>query len=385
MPGDLETAALDLVGLLYDGVSDTNAWVAFLRRLRDVLAARSATLLAPGHPPDKAQIALYSDPDPDLIERYNTQFAGRNVLIEEGTRSGALAPGRLVCSYEVIPRDRWRQTEIYNEYFLPLGIAWSYGLSIDLGRGALATLSLDFAEGARFLGRPERDLLQRLLPHLQRAFRLSFEVHGVASRGDALTEIVDRLACGFILLDEDARLVAANRAARAVLDGRGGLSVDRGGALTCGRGADRDRLTALIGAALKTSRGRGTAAGGALRLSRPDQEPVTVLVTPLATTRETLWGRVPRVGVIVNDAGQPCDVRPQLLDDLYGLTCAESRIVGGLLSGRNVAELARQYRVSPNTVRFHLKHALAKTETRSQAELVRRVLIETRASRSRPA
>jgi DNA-binding CsgD family transcriptional regulator len=59
-----------------------------------------------------------------------------------------------------------------------------------------------------------------------------------------------------------------------------------------------------------------------------------------------------------------------MLEQRYGLTRAESRIVRRLAAGRSLLEIARELGVGTETVRTHTKRAMHKTNTHRQAELV---------------
>ena len=55
---------------------------------------------------------------------------------------------------------------------------------------------------------------------------------------------------------------------------------------------------------------------------------------------------------------------------LFGMSRAESRVAGLLLSGNDPAAIADLLRISAETVRTHLKQAMVKTATHSQAQLI---------------
>ncbi len=59
-----------------------------------------------------------------------------------------------------------------------------------------------------------------------------------------------------------------------------------------------------------------------------------------------------------------------MLEQRYGLTRAESRIVRRLAAGRSLAEIAGELGVGTETVRTHTKRAMQKTGTHRQAEMV---------------
>ena len=59
-----------------------------------------------------------------------------------------------------------------------------------------------------------------------------------------------------------------------------------------------------------------------------------------------------------------------MLGQLYGLTLAEARLVEALLTGDTLQEYADRQGIRVNTARVYMKHVLAKTGTRRQAELI---------------
>ena len=65
---------------------------------------------------------------------------------------------------------------------------------------------------------------------------------------------------------------------------------------------------------------------------------------------------------------------PEVLRTLYGLTRAEAVVAADLAAGLTLEEIAAKANVGIETVRTHVKRAMAKTDTRRQAELVLLVL-----------
>jgi DNA-binding CsgD family transcriptional regulator len=75
------------------------------------------------------------------------------------------------------------------------------------------------------------------------------------------------------------------------------------------------------------------------------------------------------VAIFVCERSSSSSLSDRELQTLYGLTPAEARVARLLASGRSVAAIARELRVSPNTVRTQLKATFAKTDTCQQSEL----------------
>ena len=64
----------------------------------------------------------------------------------------------------------------------------------------------------------------------------------------------------------------------------------------------------------------------------------------------------------------------------HRLTQREVEVVEGLTGGLPISELAAKLRISPNTVRNHLKSIFRKLNVRSQTQLLSRLIVKTRSS-----
>jgi len=64
----------------------------------------------------------------------------------------------------------------------------------------------------------------------------------------------------------------------------------------------------------------------------------------------------------------------EVLVRLYGLTFAETRLIGLLAAGRSLDEAATALGISRATARTHLRHIFEKTGTTRQSQLMKLVL-----------
>ena len=105
--------------------------------------------------------------------------------------------------------------------------------------------------------------------------------------------------------------------------------------------------------------------------------PFLVIVSPLPTAYCDGAGRQRRVAaVVIKDAqAEPhtSAANRREIAELYELTPAEEKLLDLILDGSGLFEAAEQLGVSRNTARTHMKRIYAKTGTRRQAELVRRL------------
>jgi DNA-binding CsgD family transcriptional regulator len=170
-------------------------------------------------------------------------------------------------------------------------------------------------------------------------------------------------------LDAEARLRWASRRAREILGRRDGLALDAQG-LRAASPAE--------GAALRQAVAEAAAGGGPvsriLTLHRASgKRPYGAMLAPLrAGSHGSARGAL--VALFLNDPeGEACtDV--DAVRELHGLTPTEARIAAALANGRSPEETAGALGMRLSTLRHHLKHVFAKTETSRQASLVRLLL-----------
>ena len=214
-----------------------------------------------------------------------------------------------------------------------------------------------------------------LLPHFRRALQVHDRLSESAVRASAFEETLDRLTTGAVLVDPESIVLFANKAARSILNERDGLIEDRG-RLWTPRAAGADALRNLIGGAARTSTANGFSSGGLLVLNRPSgRRPLQLLVSPLSRAAEA-QGTASAV-IFIIDPARPVRAVDMRTREAHGFSRAESAVAALLLQDKTVREISDVLCVSANTVRFHLKQMLGKTNTRRQGELVRLLIIGT--------
>lgn len=163
---------------------------------------------------------------------------------------------------------------------------------------------------------------------------------------------LDRLGCGYLVLADGRSVVEANATARTLLMGAAGAS----------RGLEE--ISRAFRRLMDRSRTRPTL--GALSwvvVSGRDEAPLFVNQTPDPPADG-------RCIVMLLDLDAHLQPNPSMLQQMFGLTLAETRLALLLAQGEVPMEIARSRRLSRTTVRSQLAAIFAKTQTRRQAELV---------------
>jgi DNA-binding CsgD family transcriptional regulator len=185
-------------------------------------------------------------------------------------------------------------------------------------------------------------------------------------QGGALTAlhryVFDRLGRGVALLDAAGTVVDASALAQKAFTGGPGISL-RNGRLAFADAELDARFARLLG----SGRGGGDGKSLAAAVRNNGAMPCRLVVVP--TSAQVARQGVKFVALVYASEGSR-SISPDLLVDLYGLTRAQANVARRLYAGSSVEETAAQLKLSPNTVRTHLKQIFSKCEVQSQAELL---------------
>jgi DNA-binding CsgD family transcriptional regulator len=203
--------------------------------------------------------------------------------------------------------------------------------------------------------------LDQLAGHVQRADQVLDRVirSGDADTPAALLARIDRNAA--FAVDGSLTAVAVNTAASSVLGITQGapvadlaLAADEGPALA----RQIDRLLRSNSAIPVVLRSRAARTDRIIVFTLRVVRPETAAPFVLAISSELIWP--PGFG--------------EMLRNAFDLTQAEAEVMQALAEGQPLVQIAEQRSRSVETVRAQLKSLMSKTETRSQAELVRLTL-----------
>jgi DNA-binding CsgD family transcriptional regulator len=280
--------------------------------------------------------------------------------------------GKVLNPEMFVSREEYCRTDIFREWFEPQRAEAMIGAKL-LIEGPVSTffgLVRPYSRGN--FEEDEIELFAALVPHLQRAMQLQVRLAGVEGPSMGSAELLNRLPQGLLLVDAQARVVFANRAAESLLRSGGGLSLG-GDGLCAEIPVETRRLRQMI-AESATPRDELGGAGGSFRLARAGRAPLTVLVAPHRSRFDWIDILRPAAMLLVTDPEQPADIGCDGLRRDYGLTPAEAVFAVEISKGDGLLAAAGRLGVSLATVKTHLAHVFDKTGARRQAELVRLIL-----------
>jgi DNA-binding CsgD family transcriptional regulator len=264
----------------------------------------------------------------------------------------------------------------YQDYLIPYGVRHTHAAKLYQDREMVAFLGLHRAVGKEPIDGADWEVAQRLSFHLVRAMQIFIGMRRTLAEAVVGRETLDRLSVPVLLIDEQRRVVVANRVASQAMDSDWSLFVDQAGHLCC-RLAKADSELTLAVRSLQLS-GKAGLQSGAPReravIRVPSPQAAKPLLACLVALRPDAtmgaFGHVAVVMVVVHDPNQTARIDPFALAAAFELSPAEARVAVALANGASPKEIARNLGVSPNTVRSQVQAVHHKFGVSRTAELV---------------
>jgi DNA-binding CsgD family transcriptional regulator len=352
-----------LLDKIYDAATDDQLWAPIFREISTLTNSVGGVLLGQSQSPRLLHFARHYNTDPECLR----VLRDRHVLNPWTLHMQKFHPsGTVVLSDSILPLTELRRTAFFDEVMRPqdLGHAAMVGLSRKPDFGVGFCLNRGPRQGP--YSEQQRYLLERLTPHLMRTVQLGFQLGTYKALQHVEYNTLDRITVGVGLLDRNAGVLFVNKALRSMaIDGALSLRNQR---LSSYSAPHAKRLNGLVHSA---SRG---APGATMAIPHPiDGRSVAVLVSSVRSRDldrfASLDMRDAAAMVFVLDPAISTMMPPEWVMDAYGLTLAEARVALHVASGRSVADVGAQLKISPNTVKTHLRRVFAKTGVHRQAEL----------------
>jgi len=371
---------LSLIGQIYEAALDASRWPAVLSSLTQTFNGNTACLFQQNFSTGAARPLGFTDLTVNSFNDYAAYYWRKDIW---SLHPGRHAVGEAYLSHGHVSDADLVRSEFYHDFMRPNRLFYALG-SLPLVEGRrLYMLGVHRPKkGGRRFSEAQRQDLQLLIPHIQRALQIHHRLEEAAVQRESLQEATDHLTRGIFTVDASGRLLWCNRIGESIYGEDDGLTIQRG-ALTAACPSETQRLQRLLAGALHSGNGNGTAsstgsgqaASDALLISRPSgRQPYIVLVSPLGAAQRLPDDRGPAVVVFVSDPERAPALPAARLSRLYGLTPAEAQLMLHLAGGQELKHIAAASQRTMNTMRTQLKQVFHKTGTRRQSQLVRLVL-----------
>lgn len=359
----------DLVDSFYEAAYDERKWSAAMVGLRTLLSGSSVVLGFYDSRTNQSTVV-----HGDCGESYGELFfepALKNHFLPAMQEA---AQGQVFTDTNLMPKDEFLRTALYNEWFVPQGEHSSVCAKV-VQTGDISG-HLVVQRGGR---QPEFDahdiaLVQRITPIVARAAMLRQRIGALRLEEEAST--YEKLKVGFAVVDASARLVRLNGVAETMLASpTKGLQVSNK-FVAASEPAKDVRLRKLIERASgKTS--ISLIDGGEISLNSPITGAPALAISVVPVSDGQLYGLPMTRGAALFMHDLAVRVLPGFEDRmraLFGLTKREAELTAALAAGLSLQEAAEHSLISTPTARTHLAQVFRKTHTSQQSQLVSLVL-----------
>jgi DNA-binding CsgD family transcriptional regulator len=371
-----------LIGLIYQGALEAQPWQSALPALRETLDAQVVSLiLRPPSAHDQGVILNYLRPDQDPgateaslanpadweVSAYREQFFSLDPFVN-------LPLDKVIALEDILPDKELMSSDYYLHYLQPIDLFRILGVDTAEPDGMLARLRFSRRRSESRFTPEDRQLVERITPHLRRAIQIYAKLNRMTSERDVYAGAVNQLSVAGIILDEQGRLLNTNAVAQALLDQADGLSLRNQRLYIEGRDINRE-LQCALDIIIKAQQRGETAVVRALRVPRPTgRSDLGLVIRPVPVSEWSEGQSSPCAAVFISDPDLQESASQHILGELFELTPAEANLAMLLARGLSLAEVSTAQTISQHTVRAQLKSIFAKTGVSRQAELVRLVL-----------
>ena len=316
-----------------------------------------------------ARLRASASTDAHFLNDYFARFRAIDPLTSEAMRSEAIQSGRGVLSRELISPEELRRHPFHTRFLARHGdLVYGLGHFARINPQHLVGLRLFRAADKEPFSACERDALSRFLAHVAHRLRARHQIQQMRNELAALRAGINAWNRPILILDADGVVLSRNTAADAVLQEGQRLRLDSEHRLVGGDSFDHALpLRAAMADIIGTVARRRARRSRCVALPTDDRRIARhygVLVGLDEKSPPT------RILLTLIDHQQPVARHdPEELRGLFGFTATEARIANALVGGLSTEEISQTFLVRPDTVRTHIKRLLAKTGTRSHAEL----------------
>ncbi len=350
----------EIVGRIYECALAPELWTHVLAEVCASVGASAGWIAL--HQPNlvRSSYPVEVGTDPDWQKRLAEEFVALSPFMGIVHHVEA---GEVWSVADVIDYDQFLKGRFYREWSQPQGID-------DTIMGVLTKTPQAFTWLGVCLPTPataaHKARVAQLLPHIERALRISQILEFRAAQSADLMAAVQGLPTGLVLLDAKFGVRGANPSAERLMAQTGALAI-RNGRLVPARGEAGEQLAiALAASAGSRIEDAGVSVVFPGQEGKPD---LLVQLTPLPQPHAQPQGEA-IAALFLSAPSEPKVAPTEAFVRRYRLTPSETRVLLAMMAGQTPRRIAESTGVALPTVRTHLSRLYAKTETTRQADLV---------------
>ena len=356
-----DEAFSSLIGRIYDCALDTSLWPVVLGEITGALGGVMADLIV-SHPLERTQTfaALYNWPEDMVV------LALANAPINPGLPLGLTAPlCEVFCSTRNLDIEAFHRSRFWQTCYAGRGLYDYVVAPVTRTVTSFTTWGVIGSEAKGPYMDEDIELARLLSPHIKRAVEISGVIGHQRVEAGTLRAALEALATPALIIEPDGTILFRNQAADSELAAQQVLREHNG------------RLTPVTTDALKLL---STFASPS---TRKLQTGLDALLTDLkGRTLHVTWAALEQAGeeigspilLLLREPEAALTTPLSSAAALYQLTTAEIQVLGQVLQGHVLTDIADILGLARSTVKTHLDAIYRKTQTNRQAELVSRIM-----------
>jgi len=310
---------------LYEVPTDPTAWVQFMAKFADLGGAHGGQYHLWDAEKNRMGFSIMPPNYPESESAYYNEHLAPNDPRRQLTERAA--PGQWVFDYEHFDAAYVDRSELFRWL-----ISWDirYGAAVRLANeGSLTGVRALFRSPSQQpFGTKDRRWLERITPHVLRASRLHLQLESLRSQVAVGWHASSSLDYPIMIADENGQVLFANLAAEALFAMPQTPLKCRQGRVTASMPSVQGQFSAAIRTACSPTGGRGEVLILQSDLTAPAYR-VVMLPLPQNARSALPLGR-PLAVITMGSTRTGAGVDAELLQQLFGLSAAEARVVTGI-------------------------------------------------------
>lgn len=362
----------ELIGILYDSVSNPAKLEIFLARIAKQFDAIGAQILCSNFAKQEFLFNFSYGFDRTILNKY-AEYAFKDPALPHSERFET----KIFSDRRIPDVANFLETKISREFLQPMGIYERAGFIVHIDQEQAVGFSLMAGKNRQPFTDLELHMMGELQPHILRAISLQLEMNKAKFTDNVLLEALHKVPIGVVLADRNCNVFFANRAASAIC-GRNNAVGMRHGAIYCSNADQNRNLYAMIEAVTAAETSDSLSEPAVCRVEHPDdQNPLLITISDVPQNKfgpDLGIENQPAALIYICDPGIQQETSETLLRRMFGLTPSEAKTLKNLVEGLSVQEISKTQGLTVETVRSYLKQIFEKMECSRQSELIGMVL-----------
>jgi DNA-binding CsgD family transcriptional regulator/PAS domain-containing protein len=357
-----------LIADIYDTAFNADSWPRVLEKICAFIPGCASNVFSQDTMCNIAQIHYSWGDNADYVQLYFEKYIKMNPFFP-AIAFGEV--GHIGLQSDIVPFEEFHETRFYREWAQPQGYVDCVFCLLDKSEsgGAMITVRRDAQNG--LVDDEACRRMSLIMPHVRRAVLISRALEHAQAASAELTNLLDRMSAGILLIGAGGRIAYTNQAGDFLLAQNDVLS-RKGDMLIV---PDPSASLALSGAFAAAQSGDASTDmdGVALPLQGKAGEQYLAHVLPLTSgLRRRVGDTYAAVAaVFVRKASIGWASPAESVAKLYKLTPSELRVLLAVVEDGGIPQVAESLGISEETAKTHLRHIFEKTGQRRQADLVK--------------